>query len=103
MREWTKVYGSTYGYFEGHLPILVTSDLEIIQEVFVRQSSNFAARKKGPIAPSDNSSLINLFDATGTRWKSMRTIMNPTFSSVKLKEVSYFFNLKIHYNIILIY
>ena len=31
--------------FEGHLPILVTSDLEIIQEVFIKQSTNFSARK----------------------------------------------------------
>lgn len=32
-------------YFEGHTPILVTTDLEIIQEVFIKQFANFSARK----------------------------------------------------------
>jgi hypothetical protein len=41
----TKKYGKTYGIFEGHLPIMVTSDLDIIQEVFIKQSTNFSARK----------------------------------------------------------
>ena len=31
--------------YEGHLPVLVTSDLDIIQEVFIKQSKNFSARK----------------------------------------------------------
>lgn len=32
-------------FYEGHLPILVTSDLNIIQEVFFKQQANFMARK----------------------------------------------------------
>lgn len=43
--QWTKKFGKTYGYYQGHLPILVTSDLDIIQEVFIKQSKNFSARK----------------------------------------------------------
>jgi hypothetical protein len=43
--KWSKELGNIYGIFEGHKPILVTTDLDIIQEVFVKQySSNFAAR-----------------------------------------------------------
>lgn len=44
-REWTELYGKTYGYFEGHQPVFVTSDLDIIQDILIKQSSNFAARK----------------------------------------------------------
>ncbi len=44
-KEWTKQLGKTYGIYEGHIPIIVTSDLEIIQEVFVKQFGNFIARK----------------------------------------------------------
>lgn len=36
---------SFFSYYEGHLPVLVTSDVEIIQEVFVKQFGNFMARK----------------------------------------------------------
>nr|UOU03263.1 cytochrome P450 3045C8 [Brachionus rubens] len=86
-REWTKTCGKTYGYFEGHLPVLVTSDLDIIQEVFIKQSSNFAARKKGHLNPRDSDPSLSLFVATRNRWKRMRMIMNPTFSSAKLREL----------------
>ena len=34
-----------YRYYEGHYPVLVTSDLDLIQEVFIKQSKNFSARK----------------------------------------------------------
>ena len=30
---------------QGHLPVLVTSDLDLIQEIFIKQYSNFSARK----------------------------------------------------------
>lgn len=31
--------------YEGHRPVLITSDLEIIQEVFIKQFNNFSARR----------------------------------------------------------
>ena len=31
--------------FKRHLPILVTSDLDILNEVFIKQYANFSARK----------------------------------------------------------
>lgn len=39
--EWTKIYGKTYGYYEGAAPILVTSDLQILEQVLVKQFANF--------------------------------------------------------------
>lgn len=32
-------------FYEGHLPVLVTSDVDIIEQVFVKQFENFTARK----------------------------------------------------------
>ena len=46
-QEWTKEFGPTYGIFEGHTPLLVTCDPDLIQEVFIKQFSNFVARKVG--------------------------------------------------------
>nr|QVK45587.1 cytochrome P450 [Brachionus paranguensis] len=88
LREWTQKYGKTYGYFEGHLPVLVTSDLDIIQEVFIKQYSNFSAKKRRLISPNDDHPSLNLINSTGVRWKRMRNIMNPTFSSAKIRELS---------------
>lgn len=36
----------------------------------------------------DDSILINLIVAAGSRWKRMRNIMNPTFSTAKLRDVT---------------
>nr|QEV83808.1 cytochrome P450 [Brachionus rotundiformis] len=87
IKKWTEKYGKTYGYFEGHLPVIVTSDLEIIQEVFIKQSTNFSARKKSNLNRKENDPSSNLFTSTKGRWKRMRMIMNPTFSSAKLREL----------------
>nr|AHL88987.1 cytochrome p450 3045C4 [Brachionus koreanus] len=87
LRDWTKQYGKPYGYFEGHLPVIVTSDLDIIQEVFIKQSTNFSARKKSYLIRKENDAYIDLFESTKNRWKRMRMIMNPTFSSAKLREL----------------
>ena len=45
IRNWTELYGKTYGYYEGHRPILVTSDLDIVNEIFIKQFNNFTGRK----------------------------------------------------------
>jgi hypothetical protein len=34
-----------YRYFEGPLPVLVTSDLDIVKEVFIKDFSKFTGRK----------------------------------------------------------
>nr|ATW72310.1 cytochrome p450 CYP3045C19 [Brachionus calyciflorus] len=88
IREWSEKYGKTYGYFEGHMPILVTGDLDIIQEIFIKQHSNFSAKKKRIVAASDDHPSVNLINSVGLRWKRMRNIMNPTFSSAKMRELS---------------
>nr|UOU03274.1 cytochrome P450 3045C1 [Brachionus rubens] len=87
LRDWTNKYGKTYGYYQGHLPILVTSDLDVIQDVFVKQSSNFSARKRVFGSRDDDSPDHMLFTASRSRWKIIRSIVNPTFSSAKLREL----------------
>nr|UOU03267.1 cytochrome P450 3045C6-1 [Brachionus rubens] len=87
IRDWTKKYGKTYGYFEGHQPVLVTSDLDIIQQVFIKQTSNFNARKKPVLAQKENDPGSHLLQSIKGKWKRMRMIMNPTFSSAKLREL----------------
>lgn len=87
LRKWTCEFGKTYGYYEGHLPVIVTSDLDFINEVFIKQYSNFMARKIYPWQFSDNSPKMDLFLSSNKRWKRMRNIINPTFSPAKLKEL----------------
>ncbi len=72
-------------YYEGHLPVLVTSDIDVLHEVFVNQFNNFVGRKILPFHVDDRTA--GLFMATGDKWKRFRSIINPTFSPSKLKQV----------------
>ena len=40
-----------------------------------------------PLDFPDDADRVSLITATETRWKNMRNIMNPAFSSVKLRQV----------------
>ncbi|CAF0949332.1 unnamed protein product [Didymodactylos carnosus] len=77
MKRWTERYGQIYGYFEGHTPILVCSDPDILQDIFIKQFSTFHTRRDLPLE-----------DRHGKmRWKRQRAVINPTFSTAKLKQM----------------
>ena len=40
-----KKYGKTFGYFDGRLPNLFTTDVELIRSVFVKDFDNFFNRR----------------------------------------------------------
>jgi thromboxane-A synthase len=63
--------------------VLVTSDLKLVEEVFIKQSHNFSAR----IDIIDFLSDDTVLTAEKGKWKRLRSIMNPTFSSAKLKDM----------------
>ncbi|XP_074644704.1 cytochrome P450 3A4-like [Tubulanus polymorphus] len=90
VRKWTQKYGSTYGYYESaNTPVLVTSDLDVIQQVFVKEFSKFSARKLFAIGddPSKPEN-ISMFLAEGFRWKRLRSIVSPAFSTNKMKKMT---------------
>ncbi|GMR40190.1 hypothetical protein PMAYCL1PPCAC_10385, partial [Pristionchus mayeri] len=88
LEEWTKKYGKTYGVMEGATRMVITSDLELVNEVFIKQFDNFYSRK-GPIlgADVDKGQRIHLFLARGARWKRLRNISAPSFSISALKKI----------------
>ncbi|CAF3989263.1 unnamed protein product, partial [Rotaria magnacalcarata] len=49
IQNWTAQYGNIYGYFEGHTPILVVSDPDILHEVFIKHFSKFHSRRQFPL------------------------------------------------------
>ena len=74
--------------FLGHRPMLITSDLEMIQEVFIKQFNAFPSRKRFPLTEPENSEYKNLLETNlPGRWKRMRLLMNPTFSSAKIRDM----------------
>ena len=87
IQQWTKKYGDIFGYFEGHTPILVISNPDILQDVFIKSFSNFHSHRDFPL-DDPHVKNVHLFDATGLRWKRQRYVINPTFSAAKLKQMA---------------
>lgn len=73
-----------YGYYMFIKPILVIRDVDLINQILVKDFIHFEDRQY----PTDeNSELFNatLVSLTGDRWRFVRHKMTPTFSSGKLK------------------
>jgi cytochrome P450 len=88
IQQWTQQYGSIYGIFEGTRPMYVVSDVDFLQEVYIKQFSSFHSRALSKILRAQNDEKVNIFRATGARWRRQRHVINPTFSSMKLKLMS---------------
>jgi cytochrome P450 len=87
IKQWTEKYGRIFGYFEGHTPILVVSDPDVLQDIFIKSFSNFHSRRALPLEDR-HAKNIHIFSAPGLRWKRQRFVINPTFSSAKLKQMT---------------
>ncbi|KAI6240027.1 putative cytochrome P450 CYP13A8 [Aphelenchoides fujianensis] len=88
LQQWTGEYGKTFGIFEGGVPVLVTSDLDVCSDVFVKSYESFHARKHFPLAKNpDVDPYASMFTARGLRWKRLRTLSNPVFKTSNLKRL----------------
>jgi cytochrome P450 len=88
IQQWTRQYGSIYGLFAGTTPMYVISDVDFLQEVYIKQFSSFHSRLIPNLFRIETDGNTHLFRATGTRWRRQRQVINPTFSSAKLKLMS---------------
>lgn len=75
-------YGKTFGTFIGDDPLLMTTDLEILRQVFFENPDSFKDRMvlpvKGPMTKS-------ILFAPHNRWKLFRKVMSPFFSGYKMR------------------
>ena len=84
LESWTKQYGKIYGIYEGSVPVFVVSDVDFLREIFIKQFPVFNARKSSIL--DDLAS--NIFSTFGSTWKRQRHVVNPAFSTAKLKSMS---------------
>lgn len=84
LSDWTKKFGKIYGYFIGHTPIICISDPDMLQEIFITKFSHFHSRRPLPLQQHD---LRHLLASTDDEWRRQRSILQPTFSPNKLKEM----------------
>ncbi|NXE19085.1 CP3A9 protein, partial [Ardeotis kori] len=78
-------YGKVWGIYDGRQPALVVLDTQIIKSVLVKDCySTFTNRRHFELAGVLQNA-ISL--AEDEQWKRIRTVLSPTFTSGKLKEM----------------
>lgn len=94
MGEWMKKHGKIFGYYVGWKPTLVVVDLDLIKNILIRDFHNFSNRPKLVInAQPVMNTLVGLRDQ---RWKDVRSVLGPTFSMIKMKQMAGIMNEKIN-------
>uniref|UniRef100_A0A8C2IT02 Thromboxane-A synthase n=1 Tax=Cyprinus carpio TaxID=7962 RepID=A0A8C2IT02_CYPCA len=80
-----KKYGRICGYYIGRRPIVIIADPDMLRQVMVKEFNKFPNRMtvRGITKPMSDS-LVML---KGEQWKRVRSILTPTFSAAKMKEM----------------
>ncbi|XP_009074922.1 PREDICTED: cytochrome P450 3A9-like [Acanthisitta chloris] len=80
-----KKYGKVWGIYDGRQPALGVTDPQIIKSVLVKDCyTTFTNRRRVDLA-GVLTNAISL--AEDEQWKRLRTVLSPTFTSGKLKEM----------------
>lgn len=80
-----KEFGNVYGSLLGPKPVLVVADPDMLRDILVKHFSNFPNRYAViPPAPGFDRNLLVIQDDD---WKRVRTVLIPTFSAAKLKQI----------------
>ncbi|NXU56414.1 CP3A9 protein, partial [Turnix velox] len=78
-------YGKVWGIYDGRQPVLGVVDPQIIKTVLVKECySTFTNRRRFELA-GELRHAVSL--AEDEQWKRLRTVLSPTFTSGKLKEM----------------
>ncbi|CAN8192029.1 unnamed protein product [Coccothraustes coccothraustes] len=83
--ECFKKYGKVWGIYDGRQPTLAVTDPQIIKSVLVKDCyTTFTNRRRADLA-GVLTNAVSL--AEDDHWKRLRTLLSPTFTSGKLKEM----------------
>nr|XP_020658078.1 cytochrome P450 3A24-like isoform X1 [Pogona vitticeps] len=90
-------YGKIWGFFDGRQPVLAILEPAIFKTIFVKQFyTHFTNRHDRGFSGDLEASV---FVAPDEEWKRIRTILSPTFTSGRLKEMMPIIN---HYGEVLV-
>ncbi|KYR03142.1 hypothetical protein DLAC_00642 [Tieghemostelium lacteum] len=75
----------------GDNPTLVVMDPEILQEIYVKNFSNFNDRFELPVMKWSSNDYRTLTCAAGQDWKDTKSMVIRVFSNIKIRQVSHIF------------
>lgn len=83
--ECFKKYGKTWGIYDGRQPMLCVMDPAIVKTILVKECFTYFTNRRNFGANGRLDSAITI--AQDEQWKRIRTVISPTFTSGKLKEM----------------
>ncbi|XP_077528044.1 cytochrome P450 3A24-like [Haemaphysalis longicornis] len=88
-KEWIKKYGNIVGFYNGAVPFLLVNDLEMVKKVQIEDFHNFASR--GVVFDVEDMPEVRhklVVNAPVNRWREMRAVLSPAFTTTKLSKIS---------------
>ncbi|XP_053132840.1 cytochrome P450 3A29-like [Hemicordylus capensis] len=84
-QECFEKYGNIWGIYDGRTPVLGVTDVNIIKAVLVKECYSIFTNRR-VFGPTGRLS-VAISIAEDEQWKRIRTVLSPTFTSGKLKEM----------------
>ncbi|KAM7299057.1 cytochrome P450 3A6-like [Ixodes scapularis] len=93
-KEWIEKYGSVVGFYNGRLPMVLINDLDLIKQVQISMFSGCSARGMMTMLSSNHPvRKLHMFNATGRKWKTIRSVCTRAYNSVYIKKMSHLLEL----------
>uniref|UniRef100_A0ACB8FL04 Uncharacterized protein n=1 Tax=Sphaerodactylus townsendi TaxID=933632 RepID=A0ACB8FL04_9SAUR len=78
-------YGKLWGIYDGRQPVMVILDSTIIKNILVKECYTYFTNRRDFGLNGDLESALSV--AKDEQWKRIRTVLSPTFTSGRLKEM----------------
>ncbi|XP_055925097.1 cytochrome P450 3A24-like [Argiope bruennichi] len=91
--EWFEKYGRIVGYYLGTRPVILITDVDLLKRIQVSDFTKFMNRPnlRGPPPskePKNEPFSRNLLQLRDKRWKEIRSIITPSFTASKMKQMA---------------
>ncbi|XP_057891786.1 cytochrome P450 3A29-like [Melospiza georgiana] len=83
-------YGKIWGFYDGRQPVLAVLDPVLIKNILVKECYSIFTNRRNFRLNGILESALNV--AEDEQWKRIRTVLSPTFTSGKLKEMFHIIN-----------
>lgn len=90
-KEWISQYGKLLGYYSGLTPVLLVTDTNLLRKILIKDFQKFIDR---PNITNESTNTTaqglsgNLLILKGSKWKEMRSVVTPSFTTSKMKMMS---------------
>lgn len=85
-QKWYKKYGSVFGIYEGANPVLMVAEPKLLKNILIKDFQSFTDLRT--LQFGDPIIDRMLFVQTGKKWREMKAILSPAFTSRKMKMIS---------------